>query len=157
MSKVTIKNISNRKIGISIPELRVSRSILPGREIKMEKDVLEEALTFPGVPELFSKKYLIVEEVNDAIDLDIVDGDKVVTDESGNLAIEGTEDFEQLKTIIESGTDFQLKKLLSSENKYRQDVIAAAAAQSHGITLNKIQIIKDITGIDLQKIINVED
>ena len=150
MSKVTVKNISNRRVGIYVPDLRINRVILPGREISMEESLLEDALT--GVTELFSKKYLIVEEIKEGIELGLIDESSVVTTD-GKTVVEGSEDFEQLKTIIESGSDFQLKKILSQSNKYRQEVIAAAAAQSSGITLNKIEIIKNLTGIDLNKII----
>ena len=65
----------------------------------------------------------------------VIDESSVVTTD-GKTVVEGSEDFEQLKTIIESGSDFQLKKILSQSNKYRQEVIAAAAAQSSGITQN---------------------
>ena len=152
MSKVTVKNISNRRVGIYVPDLRINRVILPGREISMEESLLEDALTYPGVTELFSKKYLIVEEIKEGIELGVIDESSVVTTD-GKTVVECNEYFEQLKTIIESGTDFQLKKIVSQSNKYRQEVIAAAAAQSSGITLNKIEIIKNLTGIDLNKII----
>ena len=56
---LAIKNISNHEVGIVVPEIRLSRFIQPNRSIKMNKEQLEEALTYPGVPELFNSQYSV--------------------------------------------------------------------------------------------------
>ena len=63
-NKVGIKNISNRNVGLTVKDLRLHRVILPKQTIYLTKEVLEEALTYPGVQYLFDNKYLALNDVN---------------------------------------------------------------------------------------------
>lgn len=151
MEKVTIKNIGNRKIGFVVSELRINRTIMPGRTMLIEREKLEEALTFPGIEGLFARKYIAIVEPEVGVEMGVVDEESIVTDSEGKMKVEGTEDFEEIKRILSEGTDFQTKKLFNSANSYRNEVIVAAAYEVPNISANKKEIIKTFTGVDMFK------
>lgn len=139
---ITIKNVCNHMIGIDVPELRMSRSIAPGKLIKMEKDLLEQALTYPGVPELFNRRYLHLVE-------------QEITEEISNGYLEpqlsesdGMTEEEFVK-IIETGTDLQFDKILREADPTKYDTIVSAALKAQNITLSKANLIKKVTGKDI--------
>lgn len=151
-NKVGIKNISNRNVGLTVKDLRLHRVILPKQTIYLMKDVLEEALTYPGVQYLFTNKYLALNDVDFGMDQGILtdeDVDKV----DDALVQKNVQDEEEIKKIVNFGTDFELKKLLADETDARKQVIADIAATCEGLTMSKIDIINRLTGIDLNKIV----
>ncbi len=151
-NKVGIKNISNRNVGLTVKDLRLHRVILPKQTIYLTKEVLEEALTYPGVQYLFDNKYLALNDVNFGMEQGILtdeDVDKV----NDVLVQKNVQDKEEIKRIVNFGTDFELKKLLADETEARKQVIADIAANCEGLTMSKIDIIKRLTGIDLNKIV----
>lgn len=152
MEKIGIKNICGHKVGLIVRDLRLNRSIEPGKIIQVEKEKFEEALTYPGVQELFDRKYLAMTDTQEAVDLGVISEEDTVT-ENGKLTQTGIEDAAEILKVLETGTDFQLKKLLQNQSDYRKEEIANIAAKSNKITLSKIEIIKNETGIDLQKIL----
>lgn len=151
-NKVGIKNISNRNVGLTVKDLRLHRVILPKQTIYLTKEVLEEALTYPGVQYLFDNKYLALNDVNFGMEQGILtdeDVDKV----NDVLVQKNVQDEEEIKRIVNFGTDFELKKLLADETEVRKQVIADIAATCEGLTMSKIDIINRLTGIDLNKIV----
>lgn len=151
-NKVGIKNISNRNVGLTVKDLRLHRVILPQQTIYLLKDILEEALTYPGVQYLFDNKYLALKDVNFGMEQGILtdeDVDKV----NDVLVQKNVQDEEEIKKIVNFGTDFELKKLLADETDARKQVIADIAATCEGLTMSKIDIINRLTGIDLNKIV----
>lgn len=151
-NKVGIKNISNRNVGLTVKDLRLHRVILPKQTIYLTKEVLEEALTYPGVQYLFDNKYLALNDVDFGMEQGILtdeDVDKV----NDVLVQKNVQDEEEIKRIVNFGTDFELKKLLADETEARKQVIADIAANCEGLTMSKIDIIKRLTGIDLNKIV----
>lgn len=139
---VVIKNISNHDVGIVVPEIRFSRFISPGRTIKMTKDQLEDALSYPGVPELFNNQYLICED------------SEVMEEVGGGYVNVPTSEEEKMTeaeivNLIRNGTDLQLDKLLKSATPYRLDTIISAAIKCDDLTFSKIKMIEKVTGKDV--------
>ena len=139
---ITVKNISNREVGIVVPEIRLSRFIKPGMSIKIPVDTLEDALTYPGVPELFNSQYLVAE---DAESMEEIAGGYVSLPETEEEKMTEAE----IVKLLETGTDFQLDKLLKSASKYRKDTIISAALKTEEITFSKVKMIKEATGKDI--------
>ena len=138
---LAIKNISNHEVGIVVPEIRLSRIIQPNRSIKMGKDQLEEALTYPGVAELFNSQYLICE-----------DDEAMEEIGGGYVSIPATEEEkmseEDIIKLIQTGSDLQFDKLLKSASQYRLDTIISAALKCESLTFSKINLLKAATGKD---------
>lgn len=139
---ITIRNISNREVGIVVPEMRLSRFIKPGMTIKMPVDTLEDALTYPGVPELFNSQYLVSE-----------DDETMESIAGGYIKLPETEEErmseQEIINVLQTGTDLQLDKLLNSATEYRKDTIVSAALKCEGITYSKANLIKMRTGKDI--------
>lgn len=139
---LSIKNISNHEVGIVVPEIRLSRFIQPNRSIKMNKEKLEEALTYPGVAELFNSQYLICE---DDEEMEEIGG--------GYVSIPKTEEEkmteEDIIKLIQTGSDLQFDKLLKSASQYRLDTIISAALKCESLTFSKINLLKAATGKDI--------
>lgn len=139
---ITIRNISNREVGIVVPEMRLSRFIKPGMTIKMPVDTLEDALTYPGVPELFNSQYLVSE-----------DDETMESIAGGYVKLPETEEErmseQEIINVLQTGTDLQLDKLLNSATEYRKDTIVSAALKCEGITYSKANLIKMRTGKDI--------
>lgn len=139
--KVGIKNISNRRVGILVPELRLRRPIDPSKTVYVDKDLMDEAITYPGVAELFNLHYLIFIEDKDAESIS-----------SGYVEIPTEEekmDFEDLKEIINSKSDEEFKKIVSSFNAEKLSFLVDAAVVADNITYSKAKIIQELTGIDI--------
>lgn len=139
---LAIKNISNHEIGIVVPEIRLSRFIQPNRSIKMNKEQLEEALTYPGVPELFNSQYLVCED------------DEAMEEIAGGYVNLPATDEERMSEediikLIQTGSDLQFDKLLKSSSPYRLDTIISAALKCESLTFSKINLLKAATGKDI--------
>lgn len=139
---ITIKNISNREVGIVVPEIRLSRFIKSGMSIKMPSDLLEEALSYPGVAELFNDQYLISEE-----------DEKMEEIGAGYVTIPQSKEEKmtekEIIELIDGGTDLDLDKLLKKSSEYRYDTIVSAALKSQNLTFSKANLIKKVTGKDV--------
>lgn len=141
---ITIKNISNREVGIVVHDMKLSRFIKPGMKIKMPVDKLEEALTYPGVPELFNSQYLVAE---DQEAMEEIAGGYVNLPEQEEEKLSESE----IINLLQKGTDFQLDRLLKSSTEYRKDTIVSAALKCENITFSKLNLISKATGKDIFK------
>ena len=147
-NKVQIQNITNHVVGLIVPDLRLNRDIQPGKTIQVKADVLEDAMSYPGVEKLFRNKYLKFVNAEEAVDYGVIDEEDVEQTSEGAVQ-KNAQDAAEILDIIDNGTAFQLKKLLESESESRKREIADIAATSEKIGMDKIDIIKKMTGIDL--------
>ena len=141
--KVTIKNIANMRIGLTVPDIRLNRVIEPGKSIALDEEMLEEALGFHGVEQLFNQQLLVLVEEAARKELEHT-GIKV------DLAPEETFDKEEIIKVLETGTDLELKKLLDKASKARKDMVATLAIrEAKDISYSKAGLIKAATGTDV--------
>jgi len=142
MSKVTIKNTTIGSVSILVPEIRLNRTIKQGDSVSIEKELFEEALTYPGVTELFEEKDLTVVGEEDRIELGL-------QNEAGEMKKEDESGFEEVKTILKSGTPLQVQNLLANATGARKELIVRAATEVPEVSLVKIDMITKATGIDV--------
>ena len=135
---VEIKNISNRTVGITIPELRFSRTIKPNMSIQIPKETLEEAIAFPGVAELFNRGYITSKNLEV---LEEIGGGYIESKDKKALLTEA-----EIIDVIENGTQLELDKILKATNNYRKDVVITAALKAKDISFQKAELIKKYTG-----------
>lgn len=151
-NKVEIKNITNRTVGITVEDLRLHRVLQPSQKIYLAKEVLQEALTYPGVMYLFQNKYLAMLDTDFALDEGVITEDQVVETKEGHVQT-NVQDEKEIREIINNGSDLELKKLMADESPERKAVIADIAATCEGLTLSKIDVIKRLSDIDLSKVV----
>lgn len=58
MSNITVKNISSAKIYLSIPTIRFSRELMPGREIPISEEEYKELTFDPGCSSLIEGHFI---------------------------------------------------------------------------------------------------
>ena len=151
-NKVEIKNITNRTVGITVEDLRLHRVLQPSQKIYLAKEVLQEALTYPGVMYLFQNKYLVMLDTDFALDEGVITEDQIVETKEGNVQT-NVQDEKEIREIINNGSDLELKKLMADESPERKAIIADIAATCEGLTMSKIDVIKRLSGIDLSKVV----
>lgn len=144
MGKVTIKNTTVGTVSIIIPEMRLNRTIKQNGSISLPKEVLEEALDYPGVRELFEEQDLAIIDEEFRIESGLQDEDEKV-DEEAML------NFDEIKKTISTGTPYQMKKLLEEATPARYQAIAQAAYECEDISMAKIEQITKATGIDIMQ------
>ena len=66
MKNITVKNISTAKVCLSIPSIRFSRELMPGREIPLTDEEYQEMTFDPGCRGLIEGHFLKVSGVEDS-------------------------------------------------------------------------------------------
>lgn len=139
---VSVKNISNARVTLSVPELKLRRTIDPKKTVKIDREALQEAMMEPGVIQLFKQQFLLI--------LDEEDREDVFAGElPSQLAPEETYDDVEILKVLESGTELELKKLLDASSKQRKGMIANLAVDAKDITFGKAKMIQDASGVDV--------
>lgn len=147
MGKVKIKNIINRAIVFSEPDLRIRKKILPNQITTIDSEKLDEAMGYTGISNLFRKGYLRIEgPVEEEIQNTLNDFGISLED---NQKLHSKE---EIIKIMSTGTDYELKKLLESEPEGRHSVILDAALEATGITGSKMDLIEKYTGKNVYKL-----
>ena len=143
--KISIKNIANMRIGLTVPDIRLNRVIEPGKTISIDEEILDEAMGFHGVEQLFAQQLLVITDEAARKSLEHT-GVKV------DLEPEETMDKDEIIKLLETGTDLEVKKLLEKSSKARKDMIATLAIrEAKDISYSKAGLIKDATGTDVFK------
>lgn len=143
--KVSIKNIANMRVGLTVPAIRLNRVIEPGKTISLDEEILEEAMGFHGVEQLFAQQLLAIPETEARKSLEHT-GVKV------DLDPEETLDKDAIIKLLETGTDLEVKKLLEKASKARKDMVATLAIrEAKDLSYSKAKLIEDATGTDVFK------
>lgn len=149
MSKVKVKNLLNHDVVISVPEMRFRREIRPNQVVTIDSEKLDEAMSYVGVENLFRYGYLRVDSDIEDIGTEVFEDLGIDLEENHNLV-----SVEELVKIIENGTDAELREILDTSPKERDEVIIAAALKVDGLTYSKMNMINKHTGkniINLRK------
>lgn len=141
---VEVKNLVNFRVGINVPEIRLIRPIAPNSTVKIKRDDFEMALTYPGVMQLFDKGYLAVVNQDDRIEFNMQEPETEV--DPVDLAGE-----KEIRDILISGTPFRIKKLCANASADRKEVIAQIAFSIPELTIDKMNILTEATGVDIMK------
>ena len=80
----------------------------------------------------------------------------VKTDKDGKLIQEHTEDYIEIRKLLEKGTDLEVKELLASSSKERKEMIAQIAMDCKDISYNKTKLVSNASGIDIEKARSLE-
>src|SRR5574344_16930 len=107
MGKIKIRNIIEHSIVISEPDIRLRREILPNQTILIDEELLDEALNFIGIANMFRRGYLRIEN-------DLSESCSDTFDNLG-ISVDENKDFlslDELKEVMENGSNLDLKKAI---------------------------------------------
>lgn len=72
MDKITIKNISNATVSLYVPEIKLNRSLIPGRSISIDKETYDDLTFDTGFNILVKSHYLSVEGIEENDEVEVV-------------------------------------------------------------------------------------
>lgn len=149
--KVIVTSMVNGIVGITMPNSRIKK-IWPkkGTKLPVEKDLLREAIYEPGVEYMFKKGILYMDDMDFKIELGLEpEGAKVPTevipvDDKYLNRVLKLMPLSEMKTAINKMSENQKKELLDY------------AVKQNDIQLDRLGVLKDLTGIDILKVIELD-
>lgn len=151
MSKIKIRNTINHSVILSVEDLRLRREILPNQTINIDSDKFEEAMTYPGVKNLFKYGYLRVEGASEEV-VDAME-DAGLNDEE----IQGFLSMDELVKLFEEGSVEEVKNVLAGCPQERHNSILEAMDQTKNLEFSKVKAVRDLLGLDYIKYKNQKD
>lgn len=149
--KVIVTSMVNGLISINRPEHRLVR-VWPkkGTKLPVEKDALREAIFEPGVEYMFKNGMLYIDNMAFKIEL--------------GLEEEGTEeptaivpvDEKYLERVLKRMPLTEMKAAIRAMNDEQKHEMLDYASEQDDIKMDRIYAIKEITGADLFKVIELK-
>lgn len=150
--RVIVTSMVNGNVGLTLPHLRLNKTWpKKGTKLPVEKEILREAIFDPGVEYMFKNGILYIEDMEFKIELGLEpEGAKAPT-----TIIPVDEKY--LERILKRMPIAEMKQTIKGMNEtQRREVIDYATAQND-IQLDRLNALKDITGIDLFKVIELKN
>jgi hypothetical protein len=149
--KVIVTSMVNGLISINRPEHRLVK-VWPkkGTKLPVEKDALREAIYEPGVEYMFKNGMLYIDDMAFKIEL--------------GLEEEGTEeptaivpvDEKYLERVLKRMPLAEMKAAIRAMNDEQKHEMLDYASEQDDIKMDRIYAIKEITGADLFKVIELK-
>lgn len=149
--RVIVTSMVNGIVGITMPNSRIKK-IWPkkGTKLPVEKDLLREAIYEPGVEYMFKKGILYIDDMDFKIELGLEpEGAKAPTeiipaDDKYLNRVLKLMPISEMKTAINKMSENQKKELLDY------------AVKQNDIQLDRLGVLKELTGIDILKVIELD-
>lgn len=149
--KVIVTSMVNGIVGITMPNSRIKK-IWPkkGTKLPVEKDFLREAIYEPGVEYMFKKGILYMDDMDFKIELGLEpEGttkptEIIPVDEKYLHRVLKLMPISEMKAAVAKMSDNQKKELLDF------------TVEQNDIQLDRLNVIKELTGIDVLKVIELK-
>lgn len=149
--RVIVTSMVNGLISINRPEHRLVK-VWPkkGTKLPIEKDALREAIYEPGVEYMFKNGMLYIDDMSFKIEL--------------GLEEEGTQiptaivpvDEKYLERVLKRMPLAEMKTVIKGMNGEQRHELLDYASEQNDIQMDRIAAIKEITGTDLFKVIELK-
>lgn len=149
--KVIVTSMVNGIVGITMPNSRIKK-IWPkkGTKLPVEKEFLREAIYEPGVEYMFKKGILYMDDMDFKIELGLEpEGttkptEIIPVDEKYLHRVLKLMPISEMKAAVAKMSDNQKKELLDF------------TVEQNDIQLDRLNVIKELTGIDVLKVIELK-
>ena len=150
--KVIVTSMVNGIIGINRPEYRLVKTWpRKGAKLPIEKEALRQAIYEPGVEYMFKKGMLYIDDMDFKIELGLEEeGAKVPT------AIIPVDE-KYLERVLKRMPLREMKEAIKAMNDNQKRELVDYATEQNDIQLDRINAIKELTGIDLFKVIELKN
>ena len=148
--KVIVTSMVNGIVGITMPNSRIKK-IWPkkGTKLPVDKDLLREAIYEPGVEYMFKKGILYIDDMDFKIEL--------------GLESEGTTkpteiipvDEKYLNRVLKLMPVSEMKAAVAKMSDNQKKELLDFTVEQNDIQLDRLNIIKELTGIDVLKVIEL--
>lgn len=142
MNKITIKNISTATVQLSLPDIRFTRELLPGRAIPVTQEVYDELTYDAGFMNLLNAHYLMVTGI-DAEDQVQVDGAKVYTKDD-------------ISKMLDTQDVTGFAKFIPTATVAEKEAVVTLAVDKGITTPAFVTLIKKYCDVDIINAINVK-
>ena len=149
--KVIVTSMVNGIVGITMPNSRIKK-IWPKKNTKLpiDKDLLREAIYEPGVEYMFKNGILYIDDMDFKIELGLEEeGTKTPT------AVIPVDD-KYLNRVLKLMPISEMKSAIAKMSENQKKELLDFAVEQNDIQLDRLNIIKDLTGIDLLKVIELK-
>ena len=149
--KVIVTSMVGGNVGLTLPHLRVNKTWpKKGTKLPIEKDVLREAIYEPGVEYMFKNGILYIEDMDFKIELGL--------EEEGAKAPTAVVpvDEKYLERLLKRMPVAEMKLTLKKMNDNQIREMVDYASEQNDIQLDRLSAIKENTGIDLFKVIELK-
>ena len=150
--KVIVTSMVGGNVGLTLPHLRVNKTWpKKGTKLPIEKDVLREAIYEPGVEYMFKNGILYIEDMDFKIELGLEqEGAKAPT------AIIPVDE-KYLERILKRMPVSEMKQVIKGMNENQKRELIDYAAGQNDIQLDRLNALKELTGVDLFKVIELKN
>lgn len=148
-TKILVKNTSIHPINISLPDTKFKRTWTPGGEFKVPFEVLQEAIYDRGFMVFIEKGLLFIDDKIARVELGLEEEDaepvvKILTKAQLTKLLKATP-IEEFTTTVHELTPEQCQTLID------------LALEAKNVDMRKAAILKEITGIDTIKAIELKN
>ena len=150
--KVMVTSMVNGIIGINRPEYRLVKTWpQKGAKLPIEKEALRQAIYEPGVEYMFKKGMLYIDDMDFKIELGL--------EEEGTKAPTAIipVDEKYLERVLKRMPLREMKEAIKAMNDNQKRELVDYATEQNDIQLDRINAIKELTGIDLFKVIELKN
>ena len=149
--KVIVISMVGGNVGLTLPHLRVNKTWpKKGTKLPIEKDILREAIYEPGVEYMFKNGILYIEDMDFKIELGLEsEGAKVPT----NVI---PVDEKYLERVLKRMPLAEMKQVIRGMNENQKREMIDYASEQNDIQLDRLSAIKELTGTDLFKVIELK-
>ena len=149
--KVIVTSMVNGIISLNQPQHRLVKTWpKKGTKLPVEKDVLREAIYEPGVEAIFKEGILYIDDMDFKIELGLEeDGAEKPT----NII---PVDEKYLERVLKRMPVAEMKQVIKQMNDVQKQELIDYASGLSDIQMDRITAIKDITGVNLFKVIELK-
>lgn len=149
--KVIVTSMVSGNVGLTLPHLRVNKTWpKKGTKLPVEKEILREAIYEPGVEYMFKNGILYIEDMDFKIELGLeAEGAKAPT------AIVPVDE-KYLERLLKRMPVAEMKQAIKGMNDNQKREMIEYASEQNDIQLDRLSAIKELTGTDLFKVIELK-
>ena len=149
--KVIVTSMIGGTVGITIPHLLFSKTWpKKGSKLPIDKEILRQAIYEPGVEYMFKNGILYMDDMAFKIELGL--------EEEGTVSPKNIVPIDEkfLERLLKKMPVYEMKQHLKTMNDTHLRELIDYASSQNDIQLDRLSAIKDITGIDLFKVIELK-
>lgn len=149
LTKGTVTNTTNHSVLIQLPDIKFRRTWQKDSSIKVDIEVLREAIYDVGFKAFIDEGVLFIEEKEIRVELGLEEADA----EKPFVTILKSA---QMTRLVKAATIEEFKATLNEITKEQALALVDMAIKEKSISMDKLMALKEKTGIDVVKAIELE-
>ena len=150
--KVIVTSMVSGNVGLTLPHLRFGKTWpKKGTKLPIDKEILREAIYDPGVEYMFKNGILYIDDMDFKIELGL--------EEEGAKAPTAIVPLDEkyLERVLKRMPVAEMRKVIKEMNSNQIRELIDYACGQNDIQIDRVNAIKEITGTDLFKVIELKN